>query len=155
MTPSKMSFEFSAAGEKLYFDFLKGPIISYKIRRENGIQFVNKLLNSTDTIRSKSVIVAGRWYNQLVVQCEDTSKLKVTLRSYLSEDEAVYFYAKGYLIYYLPKQDFYNKVMRNVDLGNLPGNSVYKKLCGMKIIKCRIRNQFLILDYCMVNRRCH
>ena len=30
--------------------------------------------------------------------------------------DGVFFYAKGYIIYYLPKQDYYNKVMRNVDL---------------------------------------
>lgn len=123
VTPSNTSFIFNAAGEKLYFDVLKGPVFSYKGRRENGIQFVNKLLISTDTIKSKSVIVAGRWYNQMIVQCGDTSKLNVTLRSYLSEEEAVFFYAKGFTIYYLPKQDYYNKVMRNVDLdvyGALP-----------------------------------
>ena len=116
MTPSGASFTFNAAGEELYFDILRGPVMSFNIRRENGIKFVDKLLASTDTIRGRSVIVAGKWYNQMVVQCEDTSKLNVILRSYLSEDDAVYFYAKGFTIYYLPKQDYYNKVMRNVDL---------------------------------------
>ena len=114
--PSKASFEFNASGENLFFDFLNGPLISYKNRRVNGIQFVNNLLISTDTIKTKSVIVAGRWFNQMFVQCGDTSKLKFTMRSYLSEEEAVFYYAKGYIIYYLPKQDYYNKAMRNVDL---------------------------------------
>ena len=116
VTPSKFSFLFNAAGERLYFDFLKGPVLSYEGRRKNGIQFVNKLLLSTDTLKSNSVIVAGRWYNQIVVQCEDTSKLNFILRAYLSEEDAVFFYSKGYIIYYLPKQDYYNKAMRNVDL---------------------------------------
>ena len=52
----------------------------------------------------------------MFVQCADTAKLNFKLRAYLSEDEAVFFYAKGYIIYYLPKQDIYNKIMRNVDL---------------------------------------
>ena len=52
----------------------------------------------------------------MFVQCGDTSKLKFTMRSYLSEEDAVFYYAKGYIIYYLPKQDYYNKAMRNVDL---------------------------------------
>ena len=123
VTPSVASVVFHAGGEELIFDILKGPVISYNKRRENGINFVVHLLSSTDTLKNKSVIVAGRWYNQMVVQCGDTSKLNFTLRSYLTEDDAVFFYAKGYVIYYLPKQDYYNKVMRNVDLdiyGALP-----------------------------------
>jgi hypothetical protein len=116
VTPSKATFEFSAGGEKLYFDLFQGPVVSYEKRRENGILFVNDLLSSTDTINQKAVMVAGRWYNQMVVQCADTSKLKIDLRSYLSEEEALYYYAKGYQIYYLPKQDYYNKIMRNIDL---------------------------------------
>ncbi len=116
VTPSKVSYQFNAAGEKLNFDVLQGPLLSYKCRRENGIKFVDDLLASSDTISVKSVIVAGRWYNQMFMQSGDTGKLKFSLRSYLKEEEAVYFYAKGYTIYYLPKQDYYNKVMKNVDL---------------------------------------
>ena len=116
ISSSRSSLVFDGAGEKLIFDIFKGPVISYKERRKNGIDFVNKLLTSTDSINRKSVIVAGRWYNQMFVQCADTAKLNFKLRAYLSEDEAVFFYAKGYIIYYLPKQDIYNKIMRNVDL---------------------------------------
>lgn len=116
ISQTKSSLVFEAAGEKLIFDIFKGPVLSYKERRKNGMDFVNKLLTSTDTINRKSVIVAGRWYNQMFVQCADTAKLNFKLRAYLSEDEAVFFYAKGYIIYYLPKQDIYNKIMRNVDL---------------------------------------
>ena len=52
----------------------------------------------------------------MIVQSKDTSKGKFTLRDYLEEEEAIFYYSKGYTIYYLPKQDYYNKVMRNVDL---------------------------------------
>lgn len=127
-SPSFLSAGFSAGGEKLIFDILQGPVCSYESRRENGVQFVDKLLASTDTISSQSVIVCGRWYNQMIVQGGDTSKLKVTLRDYLSESEAVYFYAKGYNIYYLPKQDFYNKLMRNIDLDIYKAEPYLKEL---------------------------
>ncbi|MBL0103403.1 MAG: hypothetical protein IPP51_06335 [Bacteroidetes bacterium] len=115
-TPSKAVINFNAGGEKLMLDFLHGPVYSYESRRENGIHFVEKLLKSTDTVTVKSVIISGRWFNQMIVQSGDTSKLKVKIRDYISEPEALYFYAKGYVIYYLPKQEYYNKVMRNVDL---------------------------------------
>lgn len=116
VTPSAVAFDFKIAGENLYFDVLKGPILSYESRRKNGMEFTDKLLASFDTIQGKTVVVAGKWYNQLTVRCPDVSKLKITLHDYLSEDEAVFYYAKGYSIYYLPKQDYYNKIMRNTDL---------------------------------------
>lgn len=122
VTPSGASFSFSGAGEKLYFDVLKGPVISYETRRKNGIDFVDELLESFDTITTKSVIVSGKWYNQLFVQRGDTVMQNAVLVDYLQEDKAVYYYAKGYMIYYLPKQDFYNKIMRKVDL------DIYKAL---------------------------
>jgi hypothetical protein len=115
-TPSKASLVFNAGGEKLYFDLLQGPVSSYNSRRRNGIEFVDTLLASTDTLKLRSVLVAGKWYNQMVVQCKDTSKLNIILRDYLNEEEALYYYAKGNPIYFLPKQDYYNKIMRNVDL---------------------------------------
>jgi hypothetical protein len=115
-TPSPASFTFTAGGEDLVFDLLKGPVLSYQTRRKNGIMFVDGLLSSLDTVSSRSVMVAGRWYNQLNVQAGDTSKLNIVVRDYLSESEALFYYAKGYEIYYLPKQDYYNKIMRNVDL---------------------------------------
>jgi hypothetical protein len=113
---SPASVKFNSSGETIVLDFFKGPLIGYNERRKNGIKFVDGLLSSTDTINSKSVLVAGRWFNQMVVQSKDTSAMKIVLRNYISEPEADYFYAKGYKIYFLPKQDLYNKIMRNNDL---------------------------------------
>jgi hypothetical protein len=125
-TVSKYSSTFNAGGEKLVFDFVEGPVYSYSTRRKNGIEFVNTLLKSMDTISVPTVIVSGRWFNQLIVQSGDTAHLKARIRDYISEPEALYFYAKGYVIYYLPKQEYYNKVMRNVDL------DVYKAIPYLK-----------------------
>jgi hypothetical protein len=121
--PSKVSFRFRAAGEDLLVDIARGPVATYNVRRDNGMKFTRQLISSLDTINGKNVIVTGRWYSQLMVLYGDTTKLKTEIRSYLSEPEVVYFYAKGYTIYYLPRQDFYNQIMRNVDLsiyGALP-----------------------------------
>lgn len=115
-TPSSLSFNFDAASEKLTFDLLKGPIIAYKSRRQNGLKFADKVLASIDTVSKKSVLVSGRWYNQFLVQQGDTMKKSVLFKSYLNEDEAVYYFAKGFEIYYMPKQDYYNKIMRGIDL---------------------------------------
>jgi hypothetical protein len=115
-TPSAFSKDIHAAGENVRIDFLKGPVFSYESRRKNAADFTGKLIQSFDTISLPSVIISGRWYNQLIVESGDTNKLKPIIRPYISEDEAVHYYAKGYVIYYLPRQEFYNKVMKNVDL---------------------------------------
>ena len=115
-TPSPLSFSFNAASENLNFDILKGPIISYNSRRGNGIKFVENILSSMDTVSTKSVLVSGRWYYQLIVEQGDTMKDNMLFKSYLNEDEAVYFFAKGYEIYYMPMQDVFNKKMLGIDL---------------------------------------
>lgn len=115
-TPSSLSCSFAASGEDLVLDVLNGPVIAYKSRRENGVRFTNEILKMTDTVTRPSVLVAGRWFNQMVVQSGDTTKMKINLRSFLDEAEAVNYYAKGYVIYYMPRQDYYNQVMRNVNL---------------------------------------
>jgi len=115
-TPSALSFNFTAASEDLSFDLLKGPIVSYNSRRDNGVKFVNKILESIDSVKTQSVLVSGRWYNQLLVQQGDTIKKNMLFKSYLDENEAVYYFAKGYDIYFMPKQDYYNKIMRGIDL---------------------------------------
>lgn len=70
----------------------------------------------TDTISQRSVLVAGRWYNQLVSENGDTLRKNIVFRSYLDEEAVVNYFAKGYVIYFMPRQDFYNQSMRGVDL---------------------------------------
>jgi hypothetical protein len=123
-TPSALSFSFNAASEVLNFDVLKGPIIAYKSRRQNGERFVEEVLGSMDTVKTKAILVSGRWYNQLLVQQGDTMKNALVFKSYLNENEAVYYFAKGFEIYYMPKQDYYNKIMRGIDL-NIYGAEPY------------------------------
>lgn len=115
-TPSAASFAFRSSGENLEFDFLKGPVFSYKSRRQNGIRFSERILQSTDTVAQLSVLVSGRWYNELYYLSGDPDTLGVELESYLTEAAAVHYYAKGYRIYYLPKQEYYNRIMKGVDL---------------------------------------
>ncbi len=115
-TPSKASFSFESSGEHLRCDLLKGPVIAYKSRRANGIELTRSILESADTVKHNSVLVSGRWYAQLMVQNGDSLRNRMVFKSYLSEDEAVYYFAKGYEIFYMPRQDYYNKIMRGIDL---------------------------------------
>jgi hypothetical protein len=115
-TPSKASFSFKSSGEHLRCDLLKGPVPAYKSRRLNGLELTRSVLESADTLKHNSVLVSGRWYAQLMVQNRDSVRSRLIFKSYLNENEAVYYFAKGYEIYYMPRQDYYNKIMRGIDL---------------------------------------
>ena len=123
-TASAISFTFNQGEEKLSVDVLDGPIMSYESRRANGMKFTADLLQSFDTLRRKSLLVCGRWYNQLYLERHDSTQFDVQIRDYIKQDSLLYFIGKGYDIYYLPKQDYYNKLMRNVDI-NLFGARNY------------------------------
>lgn len=116
-TPSAASFHFSGGGEELLLDVWNGPVFSYKSRRENGIGFTSQILESTDTVSRKALMITGRWYNQLVKTQGDTVSNKVVFASYITEPELLHYYAKGYELYYLPRQDYYNKLMKGIDPG--------------------------------------
>ncbi|CAN5557410.1 hypothetical protein BH11BAC1_BH11BAC1_23110 [soil metagenome] len=121
---SSLSFIFNQGEEKLSVDVLDGPIRSYESRRENGMKYTSELLQSFDTLRRKSVLVCGRWYYQLYLQRKSFSELDIQICDYIKQDSLLYFIGKGYDIYYLPKQDYYNRLMRNVDM-NLFGAKCY------------------------------
>lgn len=122
--PSSVSFRFQAGGEMLMLDVLRGPVVAYKSRRQEGMAFTREILNSVDSISRPAVLVSGRWYNQLVVQEGDTTSGNLVFASYLDEPMLLYYIGKNYTVYYLPKQDYYNQIMRNVDL-NLFGAQAY------------------------------
>ena len=123
-TASSVSFTFNQGEEKLSVDVLDGPMMSYESRRTNGMNFTSDLLQSFDTLRRKSLVVCGRWYNQLYLQRNGVSEMDIQIRDYIRQDSLLYFIGKGYDIYYLPKQDYYNRLMRDVDI-NLFGAKNY------------------------------
>lgn len=125
-TASSLSFTFNQGEEKLSVDVLDGPMMAYESRRTNGMKFTADLLQSFDTLRRKSLLVCGRWYNQLYLQRKSVSEMDIQIRDYIKQDSLLYFVGKGYDIYYLPKQDYYNRLMRDVDI-NLFGAKNYIK----------------------------
>jgi len=125
-TASAVSFVFNQGEERLSVDVLEGPMISYESRRKNGMKFTSDLLQSFDTLPRKSLIVCGRWFNQLYLQRKDSNDFDIQIRDYIKQDSLLFFIGRGYDIYYLPKQDYYNQLMRDVDI-NLFGARNYMK----------------------------
>jgi hypothetical protein len=129
-TASAAAFDFSIGHEKLKLDLLQGPVVSYQSRRQNGMDFTNRIVESFDTLHSNSILVCGKWYNQIYLT-ENTSNSLLKMRDYLSQDSLLYYVGKNYRVYYLPQQDFYNQVMNGYDI-NLFGAEPYVKTENQK-----------------------
>lgn len=114
-TPSNISFGLKAGGERLILDVLKGPIISYKSRRENGMNYAHKIIAHTTDIKLPSVLICGQWYNQLISINKDTVRGKVLFVSHVNEMELIHYFARGKQLYYLPMQAELNQQVKGAD----------------------------------------
>jgi hypothetical protein len=123
-SPSPLAYNFNVGSEKLTLDVVKGPFISYQSRRQSGMDFTEKVVSSFDTVHANTLLVSGKWFNQLYL--ESTKKNTITLRDYVSQDSLLYYVGKSYKIYYLPQQDYFNEVMNGYDI-NLFGGEPYIK----------------------------
>jgi hypothetical protein len=120
---SPAAVDFVIGSEKLELDFLQGPVVSYQSRRQNGMNFTNKIIESFDTVASNSLIVCGKWFNQLYLENNKVG-LPIIFRDYISQDTLLYYVGKNYNIYYLPRQDYFNQLMHSYDI-NLFGAEPY------------------------------
>jgi hypothetical protein len=115
-TETSLAIKFRTAGEDLIFDPLKGPIISYESRRNNAMKYTSRVLLSLDTIQHKSLIIAGRWYTQLMVERTDTAIHSIQFIDHIKEKKLLEFIEQGFEIYYLPHQDQANYIVNNFDV---------------------------------------
>jgi hypothetical protein len=114
-TPSKAALQMDTGDETLIVDPLKGPVLSYESRRKNSMFFTQQLIQSFDTLKVKTVLVTGKWHNQLKLEQKKISE-NLRLVHYLEQDSLLSYIGKGYMIYYLPKQDQLNLLVKNLDL---------------------------------------
>ncbi|MCE9539651.1 MAG: hypothetical protein K8R85_10585, partial [Bacteroidetes bacterium] len=74
--------------------------------------FTSDLIEKTNTIRSKTVIIAGWWYNEVMVEMIAKNKNNfVTFESYIDANKINKYVAEGFEIVYLPEQKLYNEQM--------------------------------------------
>jgi hypothetical protein len=124
-TPSAVSYRFDVGSEKLTMDVVKGPFISYQSRRQRGMEFTDQVIHSFDTIHSNTLLVSGKWFNQITLE-STVNHPSVILRDYINQDSLLYYVGKNYRINYLPQQDYFNQLMNGYDI-NLFGAEPYIK----------------------------
>jgi len=111
-TYSKYAVIFKVSGQELFFDPFTGPIFSDYSKRKQKMKYTEELIEKTNTITSKTVIIAGWWYNELVVEMIAKDKNNfVTFESYINPNKINKYISEGYEIVYLPEQKIYNELM--------------------------------------------
>ena len=106
---SNFAYIFKVSGQELFFDPLSGPIFSDYSKRKQKMKYTDSVIDKTNTINSKTVIISGWWYNQIMVtKISQKENKSVTFEPYINENKINDYIAKGYELYYLPEQNIYN-----------------------------------------------
>ena len=109
---SKYAGTFTISGQELFFDPFSGPIFSDYSKRKQKINYTEEVISKTDTIKTKTVIIAGWWYNEIMVEMIPRTKNElVVFESYIDSNKINNYLANGYQLYYLPEQNSYNDLM--------------------------------------------
>jgi hypothetical protein len=109
---SKCATIFTISGQELFFDPLSGPIFSDYSKRKQKLNYTDEVIETAKTINKKTVIIAGWWYNQLMVEMINRNANKnVIYEGYIDSGKMNKYVSGGYEIYFLPEQNKYNDEM--------------------------------------------
>lgn len=115
-TYSKYAMVFKVANQELFLDPLSGPVFSDYSKRQQKIAFTDEVIHKASRISSNTVIIAGWWYNEIMVTMLDkTSNAYVIYEPYINETTMKNYRLKNYEIYYLPEQNKYNDLMYKIN----------------------------------------
>lgn len=116
-TPSPATISFDASGEKMIFDAVQGPVLSYQSRRENAMKFTGQFIHSLDTIHKKTLFILGwRWYYPVTAMNSDSTKNPIVFVDFVNQENLLEYIERGFEIYYLPQQDHFNKIKNGFDI---------------------------------------
>jgi hypothetical protein len=109
---STHAITFSISGQELFFDPFTGPIFSDYSKRLQKIAYCQEVIKKTKLISNKTVIIAGWWYNEIMVTMIPLEKNNLVIfESYIGEEKMNQYISQGYQLYYLPEQNKYNDQM--------------------------------------------
>ncbi len=121
---SDHSVLFMVSGQEIFFDPFSGPVFSDYSKRLQKMKYTNDLIQKLKVINSKTVLIAGWWYNEIMVtMAPDFSNKLVILESYINSEKMNQYISDGYEIKYLPEQNIYNDLMFKINLtGKIAGS---------------------------------
>lgn len=116
-THSKYAFVFKSANQELFLDPFSGPVFSDYSKRKQKMRFTERVIQKADTRSSKTVIIAGWWFNEIMVTTiGKPGNRNVIYEPYISEKKMKEYVGGKYEIYYLPEQNKYNDLMYKMDV---------------------------------------
>lgn len=107
ITVSKMAISKNIKSELVAFDLLKGPVIAEQEKRNRQMQFAQKIIEAEQNVTQPTVIISGWWYNYIKA-LNINSNHNVNYVYYEPQSVLVDFKSRGYQIFYLPEQDYWN-----------------------------------------------
>lgn len=106
---SQLAFTTAIAGQEIFLDPIAGPVFSDLSKRRNKMRFTDKVLAQTDTLNGKNLLIAGWWYNELLVKSIGrTNPRGFELVFYAPPSLLEERKQQGFRIYYLPEQERVN-----------------------------------------------
>ncbi len=116
---SEYAVLFNIAGQEIFFDPLSGPVFSDYSKRKQKMNYTETVIQTTDNVKQKTIIIAGWWYNEIMVESIEKNRNNfVIFESYIDSVKMSNYMADGYQITYLPEQDKYNDLMFQMNITN-------------------------------------
>lgn len=126
-THSKYALVFKISNQELFLDPFSGPVFSDYSKRKQKIKFTEQVIQKANAVSTKTVIIAGWWFNEiLVTTIGETNNKMVIYEPYISEKKIKEYLEKKYEIYYLPEQNKYNDLMYKMNVTDEYARSFFK-----------------------------
>ena len=104
------------SGQELFFEPFSGPIFADYSKRIQKANYVNTVIQESNTITAKTVIISGWWYNQiLVTEIPMKKNDSIIFEPYIDSKKMKSYISEGYEIKYLPEQNIYNNQMFEIN----------------------------------------
>lgn len=106
---SKYAIKATISGQELFFDPFSGPVFSDYSKRKQKMKYTDEVISRSDTIKSKTVIIAGWWYNEIMVKLIARPKNPLVIfEPYIDKKQINNYQLQGYSLFHLPEQHIYN-----------------------------------------------
>jgi len=105
---SPLAIKSTIGNTPVSIDPLAGMVIADHQKRKRKMYYAKSIASKLENIQEKTVIIAGWWQNEINYFLLEKKPAQLELVYYENEDTLKEFTDRGYEIFYLPEQDYYN-----------------------------------------------
>lgn len=105
---SKYAKIISVSGQQVAIDPLNGLVPADYSKRQSRTVFAKKIIEATQQIHDKTIIIAGWWLADILVLQRGHENNFISYKYYIDEPEIKWFHDNGYTILFLEDQGAYN-----------------------------------------------